>query len=54
MIVGSAVGFTVVGALVDGVTVATTMGNLVGLNVCISTGASVTVVVGARLGSKVD
>ena len=51
MIVGSAVGFSVVGVPVDGVT---TMGNLVGLNVCISTGASVTVVVGARLGSKVD
>ena len=57
MIVGSAVGFSFVGAPVDGVTVATTVGNLVGvvgLNVDISTGALVGVVVGTRLGSKVD
>ncbi len=54
MIVGSAVGFSIVGAPVDGVTVATTEGYLVGLNVEISTGAQVRVVVGARLGSKVD
>ena len=54
MIVGSAVGFSFVGAPVDGVTVATTVGNLVGLNDGISTGARVKVVVGARLGSSVD
>ena len=44
MIVGSAAGFLVVGVPVDGVAVATSMGNLVGLNVGISTEASVTVV----------
>jgi len=54
VIVGSAVGFSVVGAPVDGVTVLTTVGNLVGLNVGISKGVSVILVVGARLGSKVD
>ena len=54
MIAGSVVGFSVVGAPVDGVTVATTVGNLVGLNVGISTGARVKVVVGARLGSSVN
>ena len=49
MIVGSAVGFSVVGAPVDGVTVLTTVGNLVGvvgLNVGISRGARVGVAVG--------
>ena len=54
MNVGSAVGFTlstVVGAPVDGVIVLTTMGNPVGLNF---KGALVRVVVGTRLGSKVD
>jgi len=54
VIVGSAVGFLVVGAPVDGLKVLTTVGNLVGLNVWISKGAQVGVVVGARLGSKVD
>ncbi len=44
MIVGSAAGFLVVVVPVDGVAVATSMGNLVGLNVGISTEASVTVV----------
>jgi len=54
VIVGSAVGFSIVGAPVDGVTVASTEGYLVGLNVDISTGALVGVVVGTRLGLKVD
>jgi hypothetical protein len=51
VIVGSAVGFSIVGATVDGVTVASKEGYLVGLNVGISKGARVKVVVGARLGS---